>query len=60
MVDGDMIGNYWVGDWEDAFTGQRMSGRGTEFWTVRNGKVALWEAAFSVWESRATVTSSDM
>jgi len=53
MVDGDMIGNYWVGDWQDAFTGKRMSGRGTEFWTVRDGKVALWEAAFSVWDRDA-------
>ena len=53
MVDGNLIGNYWVGDWEDAFTGKRMSGRGTEFWTVRNGKVAVWEAAFSVWDRDA-------
>ena len=49
MVDRNMIGNYWVGEWEDAFTGKRMSGRGAEFWTVREGKVALREAAFSVW-----------
>ncbi|MEM7025093.1 MAG: nuclear transport factor 2 family protein [Pseudomonadota bacterium] len=53
MVDGDMIGNYWFGDWEDAFTGKQMSGRGTEFWTVRDGKVAVWEAAFSVWDRNA-------
>ena len=53
MVDGNMIGNYWFGDWEDAFTGKQMSGRGTEFWTVRDGKVAVWEAAFSVWDKNA-------
>jgi hypothetical protein len=27
-----------------------MVGRGTEFWKVREGKVALWEATFNVWE----------
>ena len=53
MVDGNMIGNYWVGDWEDAVSGKRMSGRGSEFWTVRDGKVAVWEAAFSVWDRDA-------
>lgn len=53
MHQGNVIGNYWVGDWEDAFTGQQMSGLGTEFWTVRDGKVAVWEAAFSVWDRNA-------
>ncbi len=47
---GDIIGNYWEGDWEDAQTGKRMVGRGTEFWTIRNGKVAVWEATFNAWE----------
>jgi nuclear transport factor 2 (NTF2) superfamily protein len=50
MLQGNMIGNYWDGEWEDAQTGKTMIGRGTEFWTVRNGKVALWEATFNVWE----------
>ena len=53
MLDGDMIGNYWDGEWEDAFTGKTMVGRGTEFWTIRDGKVARWEAAFNVWERDA-------
>lgn len=50
MLQGNMIGNYWDGEWEDAQTGKKMMGRGTEFWTVRDGKVALWEATFNVWE----------
>jgi nuclear transport factor 2 (NTF2) superfamily protein len=49
MVEGDLIGNFWEGDWEDALTGRKMRGRGTEFWTVRDGKVAVWEATFNVW-----------
>ena len=50
MLEGDMLGNYWDGEWEDAVTGKTMCGRGTEFWTIRDGKVALWEATFNVWE----------
>jgi nuclear transport factor 2 (NTF2) superfamily protein len=50
MVEGSMIGNFWEGTWEDARTGAAMRGRGTEFWTLRDGKVAVWEATFNVWE----------
>lgn len=53
MLSGNMIGNYWEGDWDDPRTGKKMKGRGTEFWTVRDGKVAVWEAAFNVWEDGA-------
>ena len=58
MVEGSMIGNFWEGDWEDAKTGKAMRGRGTEFWTLHdNGKVAVWEATFNVWEpSTGSVT----
>jgi nuclear transport factor 2 (NTF2) superfamily protein len=50
MLEGNLLGNYWDGEWEDAKTGKTMCGRGTEFWTIRDGKVALWEATFNVWE----------
>jgi nuclear transport factor 2 (NTF2) superfamily protein len=50
MLEGNMLGNYWDGEWEDAQTGKQMVGRGTEFWTIRNGKIAVWEATFNVWE----------
>ena len=53
MLEGNMIGNSWEGEWEDANTGKSMIGRGTEFWTIRDGKVLLWEAAFNVWERDA-------
>ena len=48
MLESQMIGNYWEGEWEDAITGKNMVGRGTEFWTLRDGKVSIWEAAFNV------------
>lgn len=51
VLQGNMIGNYWDGAWEDAQTGRKMKGRGTEFWTVRDGKVSLWEATFNVWDA---------
>ena len=50
MLEGNMLGNFWDGSWEDTKTGKKMLGRGTEFWTIRGGKIALWEATFNVWE----------
>lgn len=47
---GDKIANYWEGWWEDTLTGKKMQGRGVEVWTMRGGKVAVWEAAFNVKE----------
>ena len=45
---GDSISNIWSGEWQDAETGARMRGFGVEVWILRNGKVAVWEAAFNV------------
>jgi nuclear transport factor 2 (NTF2) superfamily protein len=47
---GDAIANYWEGDWEDAQSGAKMHGRGVEIWVMRDGKIAIWEAAFNVKE----------
>jgi len=47
---GDKIANYWEGWWEDRLTGKKMQGRGVEVWTMRDGKIAVWEAAFNVKE----------
>ena len=44
---GDTIANYWEGEWEDSVTGARMAGRGVEIWVMRDGKIAVWEAAFN-------------
>lgn len=43
----DLMTNVWEGEWEDAGTGQRMKGFGVEVWTMRDGKIAIWEAAFN-------------
>ena len=39
--------------WENARTGKPMLGRGTEIWRVRDGRIALWDATFNVWEKRS-------
>jgi nuclear transport factor 2 (NTF2) superfamily protein len=47
---GDMLTNTWDASWEDAQTGKAMLERGTEIWRVRDGRIALWDATFNVWE----------
>ena len=44
---GDVISNIWDGEWVDADTGKRMRGIGVEVWMMRDGKIAVWEAAFN-------------
>src|SRR5260370_17892872 len=46
-LSGDTIANYWDGEWEDRATGKRMAGRGVEIWLMREGKIAVWDAAFN-------------
>jgi nuclear transport factor 2 (NTF2) superfamily protein len=57
---GNIVGNYWEGEWEDAQTGKQMVGRGTEFWTMRDGKVAVWEATFNAWSKDGGPTTPIM
>jgi nuclear transport factor 2 (NTF2) superfamily protein len=47
-LNGDTIANYWEGEWQDRVTGARMTGRGVEIWVMRDGKIAVWEAAFNI------------
>ena len=47
-LSGDTITNVWDGAWEDADSGAAMKGFGVEVWVLRDGKIALWEAAFNV------------
>lgn len=47
MVDGDKMAVVWNGWWDDAVTGEAMRGRGVEIWTIRGGRIARWEAAFT-------------
>ena len=47
---GETIANYWEGEWEDRLTSAKMAGRGVEIWVMRDGKIAVWEAAFNIKE----------
>jgi nuclear transport factor 2 (NTF2) superfamily protein len=47
-LSGDIIANAWSGEWQDAESGAAMTGYGIEIWQMRDGKIALWEAAFNV------------
>lgn len=49
-LQGNRLANLWNGTWEDARTGRPMRGRGLEVWTMRDGMIAVWDAAFNVWE----------
>jgi nuclear transport factor 2 (NTF2) superfamily protein len=48
---GDTIANYWEGWWDDRITGKKMQGRGVEVWIMRDGQIAVWEAAFNANEA---------
>jgi nuclear transport factor 2 (NTF2) superfamily protein len=45
---GETLTNTWEGEWEDAETGVAMRGFGVELWILREGRIAVWEAAFNV------------
>jgi nuclear transport factor 2 (NTF2) superfamily protein len=49
-LDGNVLANSWEGAWVDRETGKSMAGRGVEVWTMRDGMIAEWDAAFNIWE----------
>ena len=56
----DVIANVWSGEWEDADTGARMRGYGVETWVMRDGKIAVWEAAFNAARADASGGVAEM
>ena len=59
-IDGNLLTNVWDGTWEDARSGKAMVGRGLEVWAMRDGMIAVWDAAFNVWERDGQRTSPVM
>jgi nuclear transport factor 2 (NTF2) superfamily protein len=49
-IEGNKLANSWEGRWTDKASGKAMAGYGVEVWTMRDGKIAHWDAAFNVWE----------
>lgn len=56
----DTITNVWDGEWEDATSGAKMKGFGVEAWLMRDGKIAVWEAAFNIGRADQTGSVADM
>jgi nuclear transport factor 2 (NTF2) superfamily protein len=50
LLQGNKLGNSWTGTWRDRVTGKARAGFGVEFWTMRDGQIAVWDAAFNVWD----------
>src|SRR5215468_8064002 len=59
-LSGDRLTNVWQGAWEDAETGAAMKGFGIEVWTMRDGKIAVWEAAFNIGPADSAPSVADM
>jgi len=56
----DTMTNVWDGEWEDTATGRRIKGFGVEVWTMRGGKIAVWETAFNIGLADEAIDVSQM
>jgi nuclear transport factor 2 (NTF2) superfamily protein len=56
---GDTITNVWNGTWDDAESGFAMKGFGVELWVMRDGRIAVWEAAFNVVRADQPISVAD-
>jgi hypothetical protein len=59
-LDGARLTNVWDGSWRDAETGAAMTGFGIEVWTMREGRIAAWEAAFNAAPAASATSLADM
>jgi nuclear transport factor 2 (NTF2) superfamily protein len=56
----DTITNVWEGEWKDAESGIVMRGFGVEVWVMRDGKIAVWEAAFNTRRADQAYSIADL
>jgi nuclear transport factor 2 (NTF2) superfamily protein len=56
----DTITNVWDGEWQDSGSGIAMRGFGVELWVMRDGKIAIWEAAFNVGRANEPPNVADL
>ena len=57
---GDTITNSWEGSWQDTETGLAMKGFGVEVWVMRDGRIAVWDAAFNVGRADQAMSVGDL
>ncbi|HYD95210.1 MAG TPA: nuclear transport factor 2 family protein [Noviherbaspirillum sp.] len=48
-ISGDVLGVEWVSHWTDPETGKAMKSRGSEFWVMRDDRIARWDAVTAMW-----------
>jgi hypothetical protein len=46
---GNVFGVIWVNHWIDAKTRKAMRSKGLEYWIMRDGRIARWDAAVWAW-----------
>lgn len=46
---GNVFGVIWINHWIDAETRKAMRSKGVEFWIMRDGRIARWDAAIAAW-----------
>jgi nuclear transport factor 2 (NTF2) superfamily protein len=56
----DTITNTWEGSWQDTETGLAMNGFGVEVWVMRDGRIAVWDAAFNVGQADQAIGVGDL
>jgi hypothetical protein len=56
----DTITNTWDGSWQDTETGLAMKGFGAEVWVMRDGRIAVWDAAFNVGRADQAMSVGDL
>ena len=56
----DTITNSWEGSWQDTETGLAMKGFGVEVWVMRDGRIAVWDAAFNVARADQAMSVGDL
>jgi nuclear transport factor 2 (NTF2) superfamily protein len=56
----DTITNVWDGEWQDSGSGIAMRGFGVELWVMRDGKIAIWEAAINVGRANEPPNVADL
>jgi hypothetical protein len=48
-LNGPLFGVIWINHWADPETGAPRRSKGVEFWMMRGGRIARWDASFNAW-----------
>jgi len=48
-LNGNVFGVIWINHWIDPETRKAMRSKGVEFWNMRDGRIARWDASIVAW-----------